>query len=35
MANQNGGRDNIAVVLVRANEANRQRHFLARLLGRP
>jgi protein phosphatase len=34
MANQNGGRDNIAVVLVRANEANRQSHFLARLLGR-
>lgn len=34
MANQNGGRDNIAVVLVRASEAKRRRHFLARLLGR-
>jgi serine/threonine protein phosphatase PrpC len=34
MANQNGGRDNIAVVLVRANEAKRRRHLLARLLGR-
>jgi protein phosphatase len=34
MANQNGGRDNIAVVLVRASEAKRPRHFLARLLGR-
>jgi protein phosphatase len=34
MANQNGGRDNIAVLLVRAAEANRQRHFIDKLLGR-
>lgn len=34
MANQNGGRDNIAVVLVRAKEGKRPRHLLARLLGR-
>jgi protein phosphatase len=34
MANQNGGRDNIAVVLVRAKEGKRRRHLLARLLGR-
>ena len=35
MANQNGGRDNIAVLLVRAAEAKRPRHLLARLMGRP
>ncbi len=34
MANQNGGRDNIAVLLVRAAEAKRQRHFIDKLLGR-
>ena len=34
MANQNGGRDNIGVVLVRASQAKRRFHFLDRLMGR-
>ena len=34
VANQNGGRDNIAVVLVRASEQKRRSHFFARLMGK-